>query len=498
MVQKEYHNDTSDNRSIFKAISVLGSMKFLQLLSGLIGAKFIALFIGPNGVGSLGLIKSAISLIQSFTSFGYSIISVKEIASKLEVENDIQHIQSIGLVKKLSIYIGLLGFLLTLPLSFFLSDWVFGSKNKFYWFLLLSFNFIFLARNAFYAAYLQGNRKIRWIAISGTLSSFITVILTIPIYYFLRENGIIPAIIVSSIVILCVNIYITKNSNIPSFQGDFEMFYEKAKPMLKMGVVLSLNMIFNHVCHFFLRSFFKNYTEGSILGFYEAGLTIIATYAGTIFSVMAVDFYPKLTSFHEDNLKVSDMVNKQVKMSLLIVTPMVLGFYLFDNTIISLLYTKEFLPVMAIFKFGLLCTIFKAISWPMSYIILAKGDRKQYLKQEILADSLNVLFIIILFKIIGLIGIGLGMTLEFIFFTGFVFFYVHRAYQFTFFKNSKKVIILSLILSLFAVTVSIYFKGTIGRVFLTILFLISITYSIRELNKSMDVVAFIKNKLFKH
>ncbi len=364
MTEKMTPQETGSNRSILKSIGLLGLMRFFQLVSSVIAAKFIAIFIGPAGIGTLGLIKSAVNFIQSFTSFGYSVTTVKEIASKFE-RKDLKELEtSIALSKKWSIYIGVLGMLITLPLSFFLSDWVYGNKTKFYWFFLLSVNFLFLSRNAFYSSLFQGKRQIKLVAISGAISSVLITIVIIPIYYFFKINGIIPAIVAANIIILIVNIYITRSLEISSYKTSLKEFVNKAKPMLIMGLVLSVNLIFSNLCHFLLRTFFKIYGEESSLGFYEAGVTIISTYAGTIFSVMSIDFFPKISGFHKDNSIVRHMVNQQIRISLLLVTPLVISFYVLDNTIITLLYSKEFLPAENRQKIYLVfhCVVFLLLS----------------------------------------------------------------------------------------------------------------------------------------
>ncbi len=488
------NQEKKTNRSIFKAIGILGSMRVIQLLSRIVSSKFVALFIGPEGIGDLGLIRNVISLIESFTSFGYSIVSVKEIAS---AQGDKAN-EKIALTKKLSIYIGILGFAIMLASSSFLSLWIFGSANKFYWFVLLSLNFLLLSRNSFFSALMQGKRMMKVIAVSGTTASLLTTIVIIPIYYFLMEEGIIPAILVSNVILFLVNIYFCRHLKIKSYTGGFHSFFEKSKPMLLMGLVLSANLIVNHLCHFLLRFFFKNWEEdSSILGFYEVGITIITTYAGTIFSVMSVDFYPRISACYKDNVEIKSLVNKQIIISLLLVLPIASGFYLFDEFLILGLYSEKFLPVILIFKFGLLATVFKAIAWPLSYVILAKGNRTQFLKQEVIADILNIFLIIVLYLKFGLVGVGIGLTLEMFLYLLYVYNFINKSYQFEFDKLARQIIIITGTFVLALILINTFLIGFYSKGCLAIIFLASIYFSTKKLNEYINLKDYLVSKIFK-
>ena len=96
-----------------------------------------------------------------------------------------------------------------------------------------------------------------------------------------------------------------------------------------------------------------------------------------------MDFYPRLTAINSERKTVNKLVNDQIEIALLLITPAIIFLYLTAPYIIQILYTKEFLPVVLIFQAALLAIIVKASAWPLAFIILAKGDRKQYFKQQL-------------------------------------------------------------------------------------------------------------------
>ena len=128
---------------------------------------------------------------------------------------------------------------------------------------------------------------------------------------------------------------------------------------------------------------------------------------------MGNDFYPRLTSTIEDNVKVKQLVNNQIEVALLLVVPAIVALYLGAPLLIDLLYTKEFVGVLPILKAGLFSVIIKAVIWPLSFIILSKGDNKQYFKQELFGDFMNIFLTILFYKYWGLLGIGLASVINF-------------------------------------------------------------------------------------
>ena len=63
-------NNQSSYRSIFKATSLFGGVQVYQILIQIIKFKFVAVFLGPIGVGIMGLYQSGLQLVQQISSMG--------------------------------------------------------------------------------------------------------------------------------------------------------------------------------------------------------------------------------------------------------------------------------------------------------------------------------------------------------------------------------------------------------------------------------------------
>jgi len=489
-------NNNSSYKSILKSISAFGSMQVITMIIGIITTKAAALFLGPNGIGLLGLIKNAINLILSSTNFGFSLTSVKEIAEYSSNKNKTELKKSIYTVKHFSIGIGILGMLSTMALSTILSNWIFGEQSYYPWFLLLSINFLLLNYNLGLVAILQGLRKMKLIVYSGILVSIFTMVFTIPSYFFLKQKGIIPAILLSNLSALFINLYYTKKLNISKLNLSLIELYERSKPMLKLGFLLSINIIFGYITHFLIKLYLKDYGASTdTLGFYEASIIILTSYFGVIFNVMSIDFYPKLTSFNKFNRKIKKLVNDQIELALLLVTPLIIFMYLFSKLVLKILYSSSFENVEIILKFGLLSIIIKAISWPLGYILLAKNNKNQYFYITLISDVFILCSSIFLYLKIGLLGLGLTVLINHFIFGIYIYLYVNKHYEYSVEGNTIKIIFTSLIFGVTTCISSFYFQNIFFKVVVIILLIISIIYSLKQINKKIDCISFLKRKL---
>ena len=108
---------TSDYRSIFKATSLFGGIQVYNILISIIKSKFVALLLGPTGVGIQGLFQSSTQLIKSLSSFGLSQSAVRNV-SEANSTGDIRKVSLVVTVLRRLVWVtGVLGSLLVIVLS---------------------------------------------------------------------------------------------------------------------------------------------------------------------------------------------------------------------------------------------------------------------------------------------------------------------------------------------------------------------------------------------
>ena len=493
------NKQNSSHGTILKGTGVFGMMQFTKMAIGVVGAKFVAIFLGPAGIGIVGLLMNTLNIIGSLTNFGFAVTSVRQIAVAEADENPDALPKMIFVLQRIALFTGLLGAILTIAFSKLLSQWTFGNSDYTMWFIALSINFFLTSYTTSRGAILQGRRMIKSIAFSTVIASAAITAVTISLYYFLGFDGIVLVILLSSLINLIVNAYYTRKFESQKFAEGFSKLYQESLPVLKLGLLLSINVIFGYICTFLIKLYLNNNGESSqILGFYEISTVFLLSYVGLIFTSMSMDFYPRLTAVNSDRKTVNKLVNDQIEIALLLITPAIIFLYLTAPFVIQILYTKEFLPVLLIFQAALLAIIVKASAWPLAFIILAKGDRKQYFKQELVSDFLNVSLTILFYNYFGLVGIGIAMLLNYVLYGIYVYFIVNKKYNFYFRSDAFKIFIVSVILGSLCSAAVFFLQNPYKSIVIGIVFLLSLLFSYNSLDKRIGMKSIyfkIRSKL---
>lgn len=487
----EIKDKENSHKTIINATGIFGFAQAMKMIIGVIGAKCVAVFLGPIGIGTVGLLNNTIAIIGSLTGFGINITSIREVSMANAEDDETEFSERFIVLQRWSFFIGIFGAVITIFFSKLLSKWTFGTSEYYFWFVILSINFFFSSLTASKIALLQGLRMVKPIAISNVVSSILITITTIPIYYFFRFDGIVAVILVSSVVSFLVNYYFTRNIKIDNIKISISETFQRGIPLIKMGFLLSINVIFGQICSYLI----KIYLSGSgssteILGLFEVSSVILISYVSLIFNAMSTDFYPRITAIQNNNLEVKELVNDQIEIGLLLVTPAITFLYFCSPLLIQALYTKEFLGVLLIFKAALFAIIIKAIIWPLAYIILAKGDTKLYFKQEILSDLFLLFSTIILYHFLGLVGIGIASLVQFLIYAYFLMYILNKKFDFAIRNDTSKIIWVCFFIGLASCIITFTIDYPYAYYPLGAIFIVSAFYSYKELDKRIDLFSY--------
>ena len=101
--------------NILKRLSAFGGVQIFNILLSLLRGKFVALFLGPAGMGVASLYTSSLSPLQQFCGLGLNLAVVKEIAANKDKETSLSRVMRVAL--RLLIFTSLLGTVVTPHIS---------------------------------------------------------------------------------------------------------------------------------------------------------------------------------------------------------------------------------------------------------------------------------------------------------------------------------------------------------------------------------------------
>ena len=91
-MEKKEHTDSYSH--ILKYTGLFGGIQSLNILISLVRNKFVALILGPEGMGLISLFNSTIKLVSDSTNLGISMSGLREISETYEQTPRNWHISS--------------------------------------------------------------------------------------------------------------------------------------------------------------------------------------------------------------------------------------------------------------------------------------------------------------------------------------------------------------------------------------------------------------------
>jgi O-antigen/teichoic acid export membrane protein len=442
-----------------KATSIFGGVQVFQILIVIIRSKLIAILLGPAGMGLSGLLQAGTSIIEGLTSCGLSTSAIKNI-SAAQAEGDDQKVGRVIAVFRSLVWItGLLGLLVTLGLSSYMSQISFGNKDYTWAFALLSITLLINQISTGQSVLLRATRQVKLMAKSSMIGSVLGLITTIPLYYIYGMDGIVPAFLISSLTTLFLNWYFASKLAFKKIKVDFSTIKLEGKEMVIMGFMISLSGVITITFSYLVRIFISNYGSIDDVGLYNAGFVIVNTYVGMIFTAIATDYYPKLSEVAHDVDKMNKTINQQAEISILILSPIILIFIIFINRVIYLLYSEAFLPVNQMILYAAAGMLFKALSWVIAFIFLAKSAINFLFWNELISNIYMLGLNLAGYYFYGLTGLGISFLLSYIIYAFQVYLFSRSLYKFKIDRDLVKIFFVNLFLTLLCLAVALFVKN---------------------------------------
>lgn len=476
-------------------MSIFGGVQVFQMIISIIRTKFVAILLGPTGIGIMGLINSVTELIAGFTNLGIGSSAIKDISAAYSTGNNERVSIIITSLSKWFIATGFLGLLMTFILSPILSKITFGSNEYTYAFMIISVVLLTNQLNSGYNSFLQGARQISHMAKANLLGSVLSLVITLPLYFYLKLKGIVPAIVFTSIITLIITSYYKNKLNVVKIKVTNLRSYAEGKNMLKMGIVISISGSINIFSSYIIRVFMRSFESIDDVGYYNAGFAIVNTYVGLIFASMSTDYYPRLAAISNNETEVKKAINEQLKIALLIISPILIIFIAFIKYAIVLFYSNKFLPIETMLLWATLGMFFKTASWAISYLFLAKGNSKIFLCSELVAISYQVLLNLIGYYFLGLKGLGISFLITYILYFLQVYLISFKKHGIVIDKEFYKIFITQFSLAISCFLLKITLKEEFSNILCIPFIATSVFLALRELNTKLDIRNLLYKKL---
>ena len=399
----------SKYRHVLKYTGIFGSVQVLVILIGLVRNKAMALLLGAGGIGFNSLMTSMQNFASQATNLGISFGAVPRLSEYFE-QGDVRRQEYYMMVIRLwSLIAAVLGLLLCVAVSPFVNEVSFTWGDHTLHYAMLGFSVAFMALTSGETAILKATRHLGSLARIQVLTAIVAVILSLPLYFFWRHRGIVPAILLVSFATMVVTM-VFSYCRYPLRLSFRRSLLSDGASMIRLGVAFVLAAAVGSASEMFIRSFLNVEGGLDVVGWYNVGFMITITYAGMVFSSMESDYFPRLSAVQKDIAATNDTVNKQVEVSLLLLAPMLIALLALLPVLIPMLFSREFLPVISMAQVTVLAMYFKVLTMPVAYISLARSRSLVFLSLETSYYLALVVAVVVGFRYWGIYGTGVAIV----------------------------------------------------------------------------------------
>lgn len=410
---EKIENKDNSYKSILKRISAFGGVQVFNILINLVRGKFVALILGPAGMGVSSLFTTASTTIQQLAGLGLNLSVVKEVAAS--EKDSAGRSLILHIARRLILLTSLLGAAVCIVLSPWLSRLTFGNYDYTIGFVLLGAAVALSIAGAGYLAILQGMGEIKRLSKASIVGSLTGLLFGVPLYYFFGTSGIVPAMIILSFAVAAFYLYSFRKSVklTPIEDFKFSSHTRLIRRLISLGIVFMIGSLVGSAVNYLINTFIR--WQGSLadVGLFQGANSLTNQYMGIVFSALAMDYFPRLSAIASDTPKLRHIVNRQSEIVMLIATPIVILVMVLAPLAIRILLSSEFLAVAPLIRWLALGVLLQGISFPLGYLFLAKDNKKVYIWLEVVSG--NIIWFATSaggYLLFGLIGLGIALAVR--------------------------------------------------------------------------------------
>jgi PST family polysaccharide transporter len=391
-----------------KSTSVIGGSTVIVTLIRMVRTKVLATVLGPGGIGLVALYESVIGLWSTAVDLGISSAGVRQIASAVGSGSQAVIAVTVITLRRVCLVLGIAG----AAALFFAREWIsrlaFGNADHAFDIGFLSIILLCGAVGGGQGALLQGMRRIGDLAKMNIIGALAGAILSIPIVFVWGRAGIPAYMVLGAVVGVFTSWFYACRIRVEPVKAPFRQTAAEASNLLKLGFVFLACGLMTMGALFLLRVFVSRQEGLYGVGQFQAANALAMVYVGVVLQAMTTDFYPRLTAVAADDRRCNQLVNEQAEMSILFALPGVLATIALAPWVIKTFYSSQFDKAAEILCWQAAGVFLQVNSWPIGFILVAKGRAAAFFWTDLAAYSVYVVLAWIGLKLFGLPGTGMA------------------------------------------------------------------------------------------
>jgi PST family polysaccharide transporter len=403
--------ETDSYRDILLSTALIGGSNFISMALLLVRMKTLALLLGPAGVGLVAMFSSIADLVVALAGMGVNQSGVRQIAQANGSGESSRIAATMLTLRRTSLVLGLAGGIGLAVLAVPATMLTFGSAEYSVAVALLGLVVLLRILTGGQTALLQGSRRVSELAWLNIGTAAASVAVTVPLVIVWGEAAIVPALVLTAVVTWIVAQWLVQRVQVPAETASGPVRVgEEVTELLRLGFAFMISGLLTMGAAYAIRILVLHGAGVDATGLYHAGWTLAGLYVGVVLQAMGTDFYPRLTAAAHDNAAIARLVNEQTQVSVLLAGPGVLATITLAPLLLSGFYSPQFVAAADLLRWLCLGMMLRVVSWPMGYIIVAKGWQGLFIAIEIGAALIHVGLAALLLPRFGVDGAGMAFA----------------------------------------------------------------------------------------
>ena len=401
-----------NNEVLVKAASLNTANISIKIVAGILISKFIAIFVGPEGMALIGNLRNFFNTVQSISIAGLYKGVVKFISQYKYESSKLTGVLST---------VFYLGFFTSIALAFlcyynaeFINDLIFLNNNYTYVVETLAIVLPFYALNMFVFSIMNGFSKYKILLIINIIGQVLGLSVTLLLIWQDKIDGALIAVVITPALNLLITIVgIAFRKNLMSYIKISEIRFfvlRQLSPFMVMALVSSIAL---PIVYIIIRNYIVSEIGIKEAGYWTAVTRVSDYYLMFINSLMALYILPRFTEIdsHKEFRKEVFSFYKTI----LPLFAAILGIiYLSRSLLVTLLFTEEFRPIEDLFGYQILGDFMRVMSMVIAYKFLAKKMFVHFIIIEVFLFVIMYVSSIYLIDLYGLKGAVMGHCLSYL------------------------------------------------------------------------------------
>ena len=410
------NNNLESERRLFDRIlkytGVFGSVQGVSMLVTLIINMVKSRLLGPVGYGITESLNRSTDLVKNSTNLGISTVAVPAISRHVN-ESEINELaDKVLLTRSWALLTAIIGMLVCLIFAPLLSRYAFdGDRSYTLSIMILSLSVAAAAVTGGETAILRGTGMLRQIALSQLFTVLISLCISVPLYWLLRFEGIVPALALSAIggtFVICF--YSFKRFPYRACPFSFS-FLKKGLGMIGFGIIFTVTAFLSAWSWLFIARYLTGKGGAELTGTYSAGYMLVTYLTTLLLAVTDSEYYPRLSGVGNNVYEAHRLMNNQAMAMCMLAGPIVILFMIcMPLVVFVVLEYDKFQPSILLAQMAVIGLYFKSVSQPVAYLVLARSDSKIYILQETVCYILLVACVAGGYRLAGIVGVGLSFA----------------------------------------------------------------------------------------